>query len=183
MDKLYSVIAQTFTDNQQVFIDRGLQPVRQCDIYMGQADDAESFELFLPGVFVDWNITPGEPGEQDILLVDFHVLQEPGTNSENYSERLTESMQYLQTLKTVKYLMNRLRSTTSTPLTYNGERPRITPFFKYHIVTYKCFIDSDEGSINRPTLTDTEPTEVDITGILKEKEIMREPNPIIDTYK
>ncbi len=183
MEKLYQKIAQSFTDNAQVFTDRGLQPVRQCDIYMGQPDDPESFELFFPGVFVDWSITPGGPGEQDLLVVDFHLLQEPGTNSENYSGRLTESMGYILMLKTVKYLMNRLRTTTCTPLTYNGERPRITPFFKYHIVTYKCFIDSDEGSINRPTSTPTLPTDLNITETsIKEKEQVPELHPIIDTF-
>lgn len=183
MDKLYKKIAQVFTDNKQVFIDRDLLPVRQCDIYMGQPDDPESFEMFLPGVFVDWSITPGGAGEQDLLQVDFHVLQEPGANSENYSERLTESMDYLLTLKTVKYLVNRLRSSTSTPLTYSGERPRITPFFKYHIASYKCYIDSDEGSINRPTDTDTEPNDLVVSklGVQYQQpdELL---SPIIDTF-
>lgn len=182
MDELYLKIAQIFNDNQQVFIDRGLPHVRQCDIYMGQPDDAQSFELFLPAVFVDWAVTAGVDGEEDLLQVDFHVLQEPGTGSENFSERLIESVEYLKVLATVKYLMNRLSSTNTTSLTYTGERPRITPFFKYHIASYKCSIISDDSSINRPNYTDTVPDKLVLTNNIRQK-TDTPPTPIIETFK
>lgn len=158
-------------------------PVRQCDIYMGQPDDPESFELFFPAVFVDWAITPGGPGEEDLIVIDFHIVEEPGTHSENFSNRLNESLNYIKRIKAVKYLMNRLRASNSTPLTYNGERPRTTPFFKYHIVSYKCYIDADTESIWRSEMDDTIPNDVGVVNRnLKETETKPIPSPIIDTY-
>ncbi len=184
MDSLYQEIAQVFNDNKSVFTDAGLPAVRQVDIYMGQPDSPEDFEIFLPAVFVDWSITPGGVGEEDLLQLDFHVVQDPGARSENFSDRLTESMEYILLLKKVKYLVNRLRSDTSTPLTYNGERPRVTPYFKYHIASYKCLIDTDEGSIIRSTSTDAEPENVNISkGTIRKYNTPTTASDLIDTFK
>ncbi|MBS2100695.1 hypothetical protein [Carboxylicivirga linearis] len=183
MESIYLQIAQKFKDNEQVFIDRNLPPVRQVDIYMGQPDDAESFEVFCPSVFVDWTINEDENTGTNYMQLDFHVLQEPGAGTEHYSDRLTEGMEYLQMLKTVKYLVNKLSADNTTPLKYMGERPRITPFFKYHIVSYKCYIDEDQDSINRPTYEDVELTDYHLEQArLKQKKETPEP-PIIDTFK
>lgn len=183
MDKLYEKIAEVFNNNASVFTNAGLPAVRQVDIYMGQPDSPEDFEIFLPAVFVDWSITPGGVGEEDLLQLDFHVVQDPGARSENFSDRLTESMEYILINKKVKYLVNRLRSDTSTPLTYNGERPRVTPYFKYHVLSYKCLIDTDEGSIIRTTSTDAEPEGISLSkGKIKTYDPPEASADLIDTY-
>ena len=176
MDLIYQKIVDTFNNNKQVFIDRNLPPVRQVDIYMGQPDDPASFELFLPAVFVDWSITEGTDKDENFMQLDFHVIQEPGIATENFSERLTEGLEYIQMIKTVKYLVNRSRAENTTPLSYIGERPRITPFFKYHIV-------SEEDSINRPTNTEVELTDYDLTGARAKQKKEPDPAPSIDTYQ
>ncbi len=183
MDVMYQLIAKTLTENKTEFTNRGISAVRQCDIYMGQPDDPESFELFLPAVFVDWNIVPGNVGEQDLLQLDLHILQEPGTNSESFSNRISESMAYLTRVKTVKYLVNKLRTETSTPLTYAGERPRVTGFFKYHIASYKCYFDNDHDSFSRSTNSEATLTDLNITDkTIPQKTASIEADPMIDTY-
>ncbi|MBI9063267.1 MAG: hypothetical protein JEZ14_14900 [Marinilabiliaceae bacterium] len=182
MDQIYQKIIETFNANSQVFVERNLPPVRQVDIYMGQPDAPEIFELFLPGVFVEWGITPGTNGEPDQLQLDFHILQEPGTHTEHFSARLTEGLEYILMVKTVKYLVNRLRAENSTPLTYAGERPRVTPFFKYHIVSYTCSIDSDTGSLTAGENKDVQLTGYELTSGKLQKNEAEPPAPVIEIY-
>lgn len=150
METVYKKIVETFTAHPEVFSDRNLPAIRQIDVYQGQPDDPENFEVFCPAMFIDWQIAPGANGESDKLTIDFHILQEPGVPTDNFTPTLDAGLEYLLQLKACKYLLNKLRAANTTPLVYAGERPRITPFFKYHVVSYTCSIDQYTDSIHRP---------------------------------
>lgn len=180
MEIVYNKIVEVFNAHPEVFTDRLLPVPRTIDIDMGQAEDPEGFEIFLPGIFVNWSITPGTDGP-DILTVDVTVLQEPGTGTESFSERLTEGLEYLRLLKAVKYLLNKLSTDETSPLMYTGERPAATPFFKYHIISYKCGIDQYTDSIHRPQMTDGSAETLRITeGKIKIRPL--EDTPAIEVY-
>lgn len=180
MEIVYNKIVEVFNAHPEVFTDRELPVPRTIDIDMGQADDPEGFEIFLPGVFVNWSITPGTDGP-DILTLDVSVLQEPGVGSENFTERLPESLEYLRLLKAVKYLLNKLSTDVTSPLQYAGERPAATPFFKYHIISYRCGIDQYTDTIHRPDYTEGSVEAIKVTtGKLKITPI--DDTPLIDTY-
>ena len=164
METIYKEIVSVFNANKQVFIDRGLPTMRQIDIYMGQPDAPTDFEMFLPGMYIDWRIEPGPETEPDILTLDFHVLFDPGAATDNSSLRIDQGLQYIEFIKACKYLLNYLRTDNITPLKWNGERPTVTPYYKYHIITYKASIDTYLESIHRPVYGDTTISSVNITS-------------------
>ncbi len=164
MDSVYKKIVDTFKDNEQVFTDNQLPVIRQIDINLGQTDNPEEFEVFLPGMFISWDIKAGTVGESDILTLDFHIVQEPGAGTESFSGRMDEGLEYIRVIKAVKYLLNALATDHTSPLRYAGERQAITPFFRYHILSYQCSIDSYTDSIFRPDLTESTILDVDITS-------------------
>lgn len=181
MEIVYNKIVETFNAHPEVFTDRSLPIPRTIDIEMGQAEDPESFEIFLPGIFINWDIKAGTDGP-DILTLDITVLQEPGPGTESFSERMAEGLEYMRLIKAVKYLLNRLSTDETSPLMYMGERKAATPFFKYHIITYQCGIDQYTDSIHRPDLTDGSVEAIRITeGLLKNKTGGNVP-PEIDVY-
>jgi len=184
MDKVYKKIVDTINNNQAEFTAQNIPAIRMVDVYLGQPDDPESFEVFTPGVFVDWQIMPGLDGNPSEVNIDLHLVQEPGAGTESFSQQITKGLEYILVMKTLKKLMNRMRAANITPLTYNGERPRLTEFFKYHIVSYKAFIDADNESIHRPTIQDIELTDLDLTdGKIRQKEDLPPASPAIDTFR
>lgn len=180
MELVYNKIVETFNAHPEVFTNRGLPVPRTIDIDMGQAEDPESFEIFLPGIFVNWDIKAGTD-TPDVLSVEISVLQEPGTGTESFSERMNEGLEYLSLLKAVKYLLNRLSTEITSPLQYTGERKAATPFFKYHVISYQCFIDQYTDSIHRPGTVDGSAESLKITGKLKQKTSDNVP-PEIEVY-
>jgi hypothetical protein len=163
MDSVYKKIVDTFKDNEQIFVDKQLPLIRQIDINLGQPDSPEEWEVFLPAMFISWDIKAGAVGESDMLTLDFHLVQEPGTGTESFSGRMDEGLEYIRMIRVVKYLLNALATDHTSPLRYAGERQAITPFFRYHIISYQCSIDSYTDSVFRPDLTEGTILDIDIT--------------------
>lgn len=182
MDILYTKITEIFNENKAVFTNASLPPVQQVDVYMGQPEDAENFEIFLPAIFMNWALTPTDTNGSSKAVLEFHVLQEPTGGSENFTTA-EASLQYIQVLKKVKYLLNQLRAENTTPLKYKGEKPTGSEYFKYHVITYECQIDEDTASLHRTLLTNTTPLDLNSrTAQLKKKRPLVEPDSIIDRY-
>lgn len=180
MDIVYKKIVDTFNANKAVFTDKGLPAIRQIDINYGQLDDPENFEIFLPGIYVGWEID--NESNPTILYLDFHLGQDPGASTTNNSENLSKGLEYLGVLNTAKYILNKLRATNTTPFTYIGERPARTPYFNYHIIRYKCYIDVVDDSLTEGKTEDIELT--DYTKNFKTPEKTETPLPLeIETMK
>lgn len=179
METLYKKISDTFNDHPEVFSERTLPVPRTIDIDYGQADDPEAFELFLPAILLNFDVKAGSDNP-DVLTLDVIVLQEPGAGTENFSERQDEGLSYVRFLKAVKYCFNNLASDESSPLRYMGERKAASQYFKYHVLTYTCFIDSYTDSLHKPTLVDGSIESIKIDGKLKQKDGF--PQVEIETY-
>lgn len=164
MEEVYNKIVDTFNAHPEVFTDRSLPTIRQIDIHIGQPDDPENFEVLCPAIFISWDIKAGTNGEADTLSLDFHLLQEPGAGTENYSDRMDEGLAYIRLVTAVKYCLNMLSTDSSSPLKYAGERQAATPYFRYHVITYTCSIDSYTDSVHRPELTESTIESINLTG-------------------
>jgi hypothetical protein len=184
MEAVYKKIVDTFNDHPEVFTDRKLPVMRQIDIYLGQPDDPENFEVFCPAMFIDWQINPGANSEPDKLIIELHIIQEPGTPTDNFTPTLDNGLEYMRLLNAAKYLINKLKTDETTPFVYAGERPRVTPFFKYHVISYSCNIDQYKDSIHRPVMgTGTlEKIKID-PGLLQQKKPEVVSAPDIDIFK
>ncbi|SDC53176.1 hypothetical protein [Williamwhitmania taraxaci] len=184
MEEVYKKIVDTFRAHPEVFTQRGLPAIRQIDINIGQPDDPENFEVLCPALFIGWDIRAGSGSESDTLSLDFHLLQEPGAGTENFSERLNEGLEYIRLAAAVKYCLNMLSTDISSPLKYSGERQATTPFFRYHVLTYTCSIDGTTESVHRPTLTESTVESIRLTGgRLREAFPNKIPIPDIETFK
>lgn len=183
MEILYKKIVETFNNNPQVFTERELPALRLIDINYGQPDNPESFELFFPAMFIAWQILPSATiGENDTLNLDFHIIQEPGRATENFTVQLDAGIEYVRFVKACRYLLNRLKCPHITPLRYAGERQNTTPYFRYHIVSYTCGIEQDQSSIWRPEYTSGSIESIKIKeGFLRNSVPGEEPD--IDVFK
>jgi hypothetical protein len=182
MEILYKKIVDTFNANEAVFTERNLPPIRQIDINYGQLDHVEDFEVFLPGIFIGWEIIENNSNEPSLARLDFHLAQDPGANTESFSKTLEAGMEYILMIKTVKYVLNKLRASNTSGLVYAGERPEITPYLRYHVISYQCFIDKVHDSLTGGKTEEVKLT--DYTKDFKTKEKADIPlAPDIDTMK
>jgi len=175
MEIIYKKIVDTFNANEAVFTDRGLPPIRQIDINYGQTDNPEDFEIFMPGMFIGWEIIERSINEPSELILDFHLLQDPGAGTENFSDQLDAGVEYIAMIKAVKYVLNQLRASNTTGLQYAGERPMVTPYFRYHIISYKCLIDKVHDSLTKGAVDEVELE--DYTKNFKQKQKADIPTP------
>lgn len=178
---IYKTICDLFKNNQDVFTNLNLPPIRHIDINYGQPDDLENFEVFFPAIFISWSIREPSKNEPNILTLEFHCLQTPGEGTEGFADKLAPGFEYINVLKTIKYMLNGLRAYNTTPLRYVDERPVITPYVRYHVVTYECFIDKVDESFTAGSLTN-----VELTGYVPEINLKQKtdiPVTVIDTYK
>jgi len=181
METLYQKIVQTFNEHPEVFTGRTLPVPRTIDIDYGQADDPEGFELFLPAVLLNFDIKAGTNNEPDLLTLDVTVLQEPGSGTESFSETRNSGLEYLRFLNAVKYCFNHLASGDSSPLQYAGERKSASPFFRFHVINYTCFIDRYTESLHKPVMAEGSIEAIRLTGTsLVEKKVLVSPE--IETY-
>lgn len=184
METLYKTITDTFNNNPQVFTDRLLPVPRTIDIYMGQPEDPEGWEVFEPAIFLNWSIAPQSNNDPDLLTLEVHLVQDPGAATENFSDQLTEGLEYLRMIKAVKYILNKLRADNTTPLKWAGERPGASAFYRYHIITYTCSIDGNNESLSRDTLTDVTLTDLNSRTGQINRSVSQTPETIsIDVYK
>jgi hypothetical protein len=180
MEILYKKIVDTFNANKAVFTDKGLPEIRQIDINYGQLDHVEDFEIFLPGIFIGWEIIEDNINEPSLARLDFHLAQDPGVNTESFSQTLEAGMEYILMIKTVKYILNKLRASNTSGLVYAGEIPQITPYLRYHVISYQCFIDKVHDSLTGGKTEDV--TLIDYTKDFKQQNKIDVPlTPDIET--
>jgi hypothetical protein len=164
MEIVFKRIKEVFEDHPEVFSERTLPAIRTIDIHLGQPDNPEEWEVFCPAIFVAWNKQPGPTGEPDVLTLDFHILQEPGIATDGEENTLDPGLEYLRLIKACNYLLNRLKADNTSPLEWKGERQAITQFFRYHIVTYTCQIDTVSESIHDKVFAEGKVESIKVTG-------------------
>lgn len=153
MEELYLKILEAFENNTQLFYNAGLNPPRQIDLHRGQPDD-EGAEIFLPAIFVDIRITASntDPGP-DATTVSVHILMDNGPGTENYSYNREDGLKYLQFIKVVKKILNKLVSEATSRLEYAGEEAVQTAYMRYIVVNYTCNTDRYTDSIHSRQVT------------------------------
>jgi hypothetical protein len=168
MDIFYEALTAHFdkTTTKALFTNQGVSYPRTIDINMGQPDNPEGFEIFYPAVFVSWSEQKPNENEAARLALFFHVLQNPGAGTEGFSNRLTEGLKYIKFLKALQKALKGFRAQNTSALRYVGQNPNITPFFRYHIQNYQCFIDE----VTTESYTDAEPEDIKATIQVKQKE-------------
>ncbi len=158
MDKLYSKLIAHFNLPivKQIFTNANLPELRTIDLNMGQVNNPEGFDIFYPAMFIDWAERNEKNTEPLHLDLSFHILQLPSFGTENFADNIQEGLSYLRFLKAVKKALNIFKPNNASKPAYKGAAPGITPYFKYHILNYSCYLDD--------TTAEPELIEVELQG-------------------
>jgi hypothetical protein len=168
MDIVYKELTDFFNlpETKARFTDNGLPELKQMDINLGQPDNPQGFELFYPAIFIDWEEIKPSENDPVNLNISFHVIQEAGAQTENFSNRIDKGLEYVRVLKKIQEVFTNFSASNTSGFKFAGKTPNITPYFRYHIIQFRCFIDQVGGI----AYSEVELIDYDATYNIKEKE-------------
>lgn len=141
MDKFIKRVYQIFQDNNQQFVDLGLEPVRTLDKYRGQTTNPEAFEFFeTPAIFIATSIDWRKEGKiyRGTADIDFHIVQEApwatGNIYTGFEEALKKSYYHLM----CHAILDDLESESTGKLLRINDRDIDTGVVAYNVLKYQC---------------------------------------------
>lgn len=133
-------VIETIAAHSRDFEKAGLEPPQTIDIYMGQPNNPDDFEFTLPAVFIEY--AADYDGETFDLIL--HVVQDFGTDTENFSPERTKGLEYITFLSVLKRCLYGLKMRpVFNPLRLYQETPMPPDFFFYHTLTFRCNFDTE----------------------------------------
>lgn len=143
MKPLYQAIQLLFKrpETTKAFTEQNLPAPEFIDLYEGQPEEPERFEFSTPALFIDYSIDWERAGtmRKGKLTLEVHVLTEPTPETDNLSEPLS-GMEKIDYYETVSNVLEDLATSETSGLVLTGERPVVTDYFNYHLLTFTCTI-------------------------------------------
>lgn len=168
MDKLFLKIYQVFDENQSLFTEAGLEPIRHIDKYRGQTQNPEQFELYdIPAMFIDYRISWQRDGRvyNGILELDFHIVTDATWPTSNLSTNKNEGLKAIQYIQLARELLDNLSSENTGKMLRLSEQPMDADVVSYHVLRYTC--NYYDTTITGKKYASTTPEDVDLSGKLK----------------
>lgn len=143
MKPLYQAIQTLFKrpETNKAFTEQNLPAPEFIDLYEGQPEEPERFEFSTPALFIDYSIDWERAGtmRKGKLTLEVHVLTEPTPETDSLSEPLS-GMEKVDYYETVSNVLEDLATNETSGLVLTGERPVVTDYFNYHLLTFTCTI-------------------------------------------
>jgi hypothetical protein len=143
MKQLYKAIQNLFRQNDAIscFEAANLKAPDFIDLYNGQPEAPEEFEFTTPALFIDYSITWDRGGSmrRGELTLEVHVLTAESEDTDNLNAEL-RGMDKIDYYEMVSDLLEDLETCETGKLILKNERPAVTDYFNYHILTFTCTI-------------------------------------------
>lgn len=143
MKQLYKAIQNLFRQNDAIscFEAANLKAPDFIDLYNGQPEAPEEFEFTTPALFIDYSIVWDRGGSmrRGELTLEVHVLTAESEGTDNLNAEL-RGMDKIDYYETVSDLLEDLETCETGKLILKNERPAVTDYFNYHILTFTCTI-------------------------------------------
>ncbi len=155
MNAIYTKIIEQLTNNQNVFTEAGLLPIRHIDKFRGQYMNPEAHESFeTPAVFYKWganwvdvggNVQRGDVSvELHVVLDNYHSV---AANSSDYAEGMKIDTYY----ELINTLVHGLSGQKFSALKRTSDQPDDMPtHLIVHIINYKCnYTDATAANVQK----------------------------------
>lgn len=136
MKRVYNTIMTVLQDNAAQFEDLDVRPPETFDVHLGQEQNPEEFEFFLPAVLYDYSIDY----TAEYLYVYLYVLQEFDDDTENFAKNKDNGERFFDFLTALKRCLNgvKIQGKAFGQLRLYQEQPQTNDFFYCHLLTFRC---------------------------------------------
>ncbi len=168
MKKLYKKIQDTICGQTAIdfFASKGLPPVRYYDLYKGQYQSLDLFDVMpLPAVLFQWQLNH----QEETAYISIHLVYELVRDTSSRSLSQENSLKFFEYIDALHSLLYNLESENTGKLeTVSFEPVDMEAVGIVHLLNYKCSYDDNSGNIyDRFNYTDGD-GEVSVNGTLKE---------------
>ncbi|HEX8575343.1 MAG TPA: hypothetical protein VF677_03535 [Flavobacterium sp.] len=140
MKAFYTKLIETFEkpSNKQLFLSQNISPVGYIDLYAGQDQFEDNFELFAqPALLVDWNID--HSGDVPAVNINFYCCYEQLRDTSNRSLNRYLGLKFLDYVATVDQIVRGIESeaTGKMELVTEGFN-KMDSIVDIYLLTYTC---------------------------------------------
>ncbi|HRO76510.1 MAG TPA: hypothetical protein PLP27_10225 [Crocinitomicaceae bacterium] len=130
----------------------GVTPVRYVDLYRGQYNAWENFDVVaLPAVFVDWSADFTDPTQNEsIVTVSLHLVYEQVSDTSNISSNQANALQFFDFINLVHKVVSTIQVSGTGKLKLKRQepadldRPGIVHILTYEASNYTMTVDKKE---------------------------------------
>jgi hypothetical protein len=140
MKTFYNKLLAVFetAENKAKFTAQDISPVLYIDIYAGQDQFEENFELFSqPAVLVDWDVD--HKSDPPIATVTLYCCYEQLRDTSNISENREKGLKFLDYISTIDEVARTIESETTGKLVLQSEGfNKMDSIVDIYLFTYEC---------------------------------------------
>lgn len=151
MNTFYKKTIETFekSENKQKFLDKSISPVQYIDLYAGQEQFEENFELFAqPAVLVDWDVDyqPQPP----IARVTFYCCYEQLRDTSNISLNRDLGLKFLDYVAIIDEIAGTIESEETGKLEIISEGfHKMDSIVDIYLLTYECSFKGRKNPLDK----------------------------------
>lgn len=151
MKNLYEKILATFElqENKSKFTDKNITPPIYIDLYAGQEQFEENFELFAQNaLLIEWDID--HTGDTPIATVTFYCCFEQLRDTSNISLNRDLGLKFLDYVKTIDELLLTVESESTGKMELIKEGfHKMDSIVDVYLLTYECSYISRKKPLNK----------------------------------
>ena len=140
MKLFYKKIIETFNNetNKQLFLDQNISPVQYIDLYAGQDQFDDNFELFSqPALLVEWDINHSD--DIPAVTVKFYCCYEQLRDTSNISLNRNLGLKFLDFIAIIDQIIRTIESEDTGKLKIQSEGfNKMDSIVDIYLLTYNC---------------------------------------------
>lgn len=140
MKAFYNKLITVFEnpDNKQLFLDQGINPIEYIDLYAGQDQFEENFELFSrPALLVDWNIDHSD--DIPAITVNLYCCYEQLRDTSNISLNRDLGLKFLDFVDIINTIARSIESELTGKLELVTEGfNKMDSIVDIYLLSYSC---------------------------------------------
>jgi hypothetical protein len=125
-------------NNKQLFLDKGINPIEYIDIYAGQDQFEENFELFArPATLIEWGVDYG--GDTPIATITLYCCFEQLRDTSNISLNRELGLKFLDYIDCIDYVAQTIETEKTGKLELVSEGfHKMDSIVDVYLLTYEC---------------------------------------------
>lgn len=151
MNAFYKKAIETFEkpENKQKFLDKNISPVQYIDLYAGQEQFEENFELFSqPAILVDWDID--YQTQPPTATITFYCCYEQLRDTSNISLNRELGLKFLDYVATIDSIAGTIESEeTGKPEIVSEGFHKMDSIVDIYLLTYECSFKGRKNPLDK----------------------------------
>ena len=151
MKAFYNQLIAVFENpaTKQLFLDQGINPIEYIDLYAGQDQFEENFELFAqPALLIDWEVN--HQADVSTATITLYCCYEQLRDTSSISLNRELGLKFLDYVATIDEVMRTIESeTTGKPELLSEGFNKMDSIVDVYLLTYQCSFSGRKNPLDK----------------------------------